>query len=145
MTGKRRRRCKYYVNTNFIVDLMRSNAAAVGFAKRRRGVMCSSSLVVAEFREIGRSSAARRAMAEHGVRLVKLRRPTLRRLAKRVILEHPGLSVNSFLDYLHVYAARLMGVEYFVTSDRAACNRAIRAGLCCINYRSGEERCPSSR
>ena len=140
-----RARCRYYVNTNFIVDLMMGKRAAVSFARRHRGALCTSSLALVELREVGAAGAAKRALREHGVRVVKLSASTLKRLAKRVLREHPTItSYNTFLDYMHVYIARLLRADYFVTSDRAACNRAIRAGLCCIDPRGGGERCPES-
>ena len=119
----RKRRCRYYVNTNFVVNLMKGRREAVSFARRYRGALCTSSLALTEFREVGAAGAARRALQEHGVRVVKLGASTLKRLAKRILREHPTIaSYNTFLDYMHVYIAQLLRAEYFVTSDRAACN-----------------------
>ncbi|MEB3778774.1 MAG: hypothetical protein GSR85_00870 [Desulfurococcales archaeon] len=42
----------------------------------------------------------------------------------------------------HILAAKRLGARFFVTSDTASCNRAIKLGIKCINHRTGEEYAP---
>ena len=137
------RECRYYVNTNFFVDLEEGRRGALEFLRRRRGV-CTSRILVREYAAVGRQAVARRLAAMHGISIRKV--PVLRLLkaARRVLAEwgvrEPG--ENTLVDVAHILAALRLGARFFVTSDRAACNRAIRLGIKCINHRTGEEYAP---
>ena len=61
--------CRYYVNTNFFVDLEEGRPGAVGFARRRRG-LCTSTLLVWEYREEGLGWLARRLAREYRIGIV---------------------------------------------------------------------------
>ena len=140
---KRRRRCRYYVNTNFFVDLGEKRREAVGFAKRNRGFICTSTVLVFEYRQHGKGYVARDVARRYGIRIYKV--PVLALLSEARELAGPGASSNTIFDYAHILAAIQLGIDYFVTSDKAACNKAISLGLCCINHRTGETRCPIQR
>ena len=132
--------CRYYVNTNFFVDLEEGRREAVEFARRRRG-LCTSTLLVWEYREEGLGWVARRLAREHGVRIVWV--PVLR--VARLVRERvaPNAGWNTRLDYAHILVAlNTPGVQALVTSDNDTCRRAIRLGLYCINHRTGEEHAP---
>ena len=132
-------RCRYYVNTNFFVDLEEGRREATSLARRRAG-LCTSNLVVWEYREAGLGWLARRLAREYGIAVVWA--PILRaaRLAERLA---PRAGWNTKLDYAHIIIAlSTPGVDTFVTSDAGACRRALRLGLYCLNHRTGEERAP---
>jgi len=74
-------------------------------------------------------------------KLGKRRRWVAARVAE-ALAASPHVGPNTLLDLVHIYAAKAIGARYFVTADRAACRRAIKAGLCCMEYREGRERCP---
>ena len=42
----RKRKCRYYVNSNFVVDLMRGRREAVGLARRLKGRLCTSRVLL---------------------------------------------------------------------------------------------------
>ncbi len=138
------KRRRYYVNTNFVVDLWKGRSEATAFALSHRGELYTSKLLIREFSSIGAGWAARRICAEYDIQIVRLSKiwSNVKKAAFRAILESGAISPNTVLDYLHVYTAVYTGAEYFVTADAAACNRALRAGLCCINHRRGTELCP---
>ncbi len=134
-------RCRYYVNTNFFVDLEEGKPEAVGFARRRRG-LCTSTILVWEYREEGLGWLARRLAGQHGIVIVRVNPRRAFELAFRR-LAPPGSTLNTILDYAHILAAvSTPCVKTFVTGDRASCNRALRLGLYCINHRTGEEHAP---
>ena len=132
--------CRYYVNTNFFVDLEEGRPGAVGFARRRRG-LCTSTLLVWEYREEGLGWLARRLAREYRIGIVWV--PVLRvaRLVRERIAPRAGW--NTRLDYAHILVAlSTPGIRTFVTSDRDTCRRALRHGLYCLNHRTGEEYAP---
>ncbi len=132
------------MNTNFVVDLLEARREALVFAEKLRGAMCTSTVLIHEFKGTGRLSDVKHTLERYGVAVYKLRKKKAW-IAARVaeaISSAPRIGPNTLLDWIHVYAARALGAKYFVTADRAACRRAIRAGLCCVNYREGREECP---
>ena len=133
-TKKRRRRCKYYVNTNFFVDLEEGRKEAIEFAKKHRGNLCTSTLLVAEYRAVGRGFVAKRLAKTYGIRVYKVKRSKYVREARSLL--GVDASPNTVIDAAHVLIARRLGTV-FVTSDKRACKRAIRLGVDCINYREG--------
>jgi len=138
---KRRRRCRYYVNTNFFVDLEEGRLEAVQFAERYRGYICTSSVLVYEYRQYGIGYVARRLARRYGIRVYKVR--VLALLDEASSIAGPNASANTVFDYAHILAARKLGAKTFVTSDKASCRRAIRLGLCCLDHREGREECPT--
>ncbi|MCE4603304.1 MAG: hypothetical protein F7B18_08995 [Desulfurococcales archaeon] len=137
-----RRKCRYYVNINFFVDLEGEKPEAVAFA-RRRG-LCTSSVLLHEYRIAGKPPRALRLARAYGIRIYKVPVLRLRRRARALLLEW-GVkepSDNTVYDVAHILAAKILGASYFVTADDAACRRAIRLGVSCINHRTGEEYAP---
>ncbi len=135
-------RCRYYVNTNFFVDLEEDRPEAIAFARRRSG-LCTSTILLWEYREEGLGWLARRLARQHEIRIIWV--PVLRiaRLVKERVAPRAGW--NTRLDYAHILVAlNTPGVQMFVTSDQDTCRRALRLGLYCMNHRTGEERAPSS-
>ncbi len=133
-------RCRYYVNTNFFVDLEEGVPGALGFARARRG-LCTSSIILWEYREVGQAWLARRLAADHGIAIVRV--PIIRAARAAREVAPRGSSWNTILDYAHILAAlSTPRIDTFVTSDAQSCNRALRMGLYCINHRTGEERAP---
>jgi len=136
--------CRYYVNTNFFIDLEEGRSEALDFLKRRQGV-CTSRILIREYAAVGRQAAARRLARVHGIRVYRVPVLRLLRMARMVLAEW-GVdrpSENTVVDVAHILAAKRLGARFFVTSDRTSCNRAIRLGLTCINHRTGEEHAPS--
>jgi len=138
---KRRKRCRYYVNTNFFVDLDEGKREAIELAKRNRGALCTSTVLVYEYRQYGIGYVAKRLARRYGIRVYKLAVLTL--LEEASSIAGPSASANTVFDYAHILAAKRIGAKTFVTSDKASCRRAIRLGLCCLNHRSGETLCPT--
>ena len=137
------RRCRYYVNTSFVIDLMEGHRAAVAFARRAKGELCSSKLLLVEFKGTGRVAAVKETLREYRVTVLRV---SPRRMLDEALetLTRMGLrepSDNTIFDTAHILTARLYSLT-FVTADDAACNRAIRLGVECINYRTGEHRAP---
>ena len=141
---RRRKRCRYYVNTNFVVDLLEKRREAIVFAVRHRGTICSSRVLLHEFKGTGKLVDAKRILGSYGITVYKLgkRRAWVAARVEEAIAVLPRVGPNTLLDWIHIFAARALGAKYFVTADRAVCKRAIRAGLCCINYREGGEEYP---
>ncbi|AEM38400.1 hypothetical protein Pyrfu_0529 [Pyrolobus fumarii 1A] len=137
--SRRRGRCKYYVNTNFFVDLSEERSEAVSFARRNRGVICTSTVLVFEYRQYEKGFVARSIARRYDIRIYRV--PVLALLSEARDLAGPHASINTIFDYAHILAAKMIGAEYMVTSDKGACNKAIELGLCCINHGSGGERC----
>lgn len=146
MAGRRRRggRCRYYVNTNFFIDLEEGRRETIEFARRYQGRLCTSRILVREYAAVNRQGIARRLAELYGVAIYKVPVSSLLERARRVLrswgVERP--SDSSVADVAHMLAARMLGASYFVTGDRRACRRAIRLGLSCINHRSGEYYAP---
>ncbi len=135
-----RRRCRYYVNTNFFVDLELERPEALLFAKRRRNI-CTSQVLVHEYRAVGKPSKALSLARSYGIRIYKVPVLRLRRKARALLMEW-GItrpSENTIYDVAHILAAKLLGASYFVTADDSACRKAIRLGIPCVNHRTGEE------
>lgn len=135
-----KRKCRYYVNTNFFVDLEEGRAEAVGFARRRRG-LCTSYVLLHEYRAAGRASIALRLARTYNIRVYKVPVLRLRKRARALLLEW-GVeepSENTVYDLAHILAAMMIGALYVVSADEATCRRAIGLGLHCINHRTGEE------
>lgn len=97
-----------------------------------------------EFKTSGRLAEAKRACRVYDIAVYKLgkKKSWIAARLEEVLARAPRISPNTLLDWVHIYAAKALGATHFVTADRAACRRAIRAGLCCINYREGWEWCP---
>ena len=140
----RRSRRPYYVNTNFVVDLKDGVREAIVFAQQHRGLLYTSKLTIKEFARKRLAWLAKRVCAQYDIAIVKPRkaRVRIRREAALAFAKAGGSSPNTFIDYLHVYTALYTGARYFVTADDATCNRALRAGLCCVNHRTGVLQCP---
>ena len=49
---------------------------------------------------------------------------------------------TTLVDASYILATLRLGAMFLATGDRAACNRAIRLGIKCINHRTGEEHAP---
>ena len=140
-TKKRRRRCKYYVNTNFFVDLEEGRKEAIEFAKKHRGNLCTSTLLIYEYRQYGLGYVARRLARRYEIHVYKV--AILSMLERANSLAGSRASSNTVFDYSHILAAKRIGAKAFVTADKRSCRRAIRLGFCCLNYRSGETLCPT--
>ena len=140
----RRSRRLYYVNTNFVVDLKDGVREAIVFARRHRGLLYTSKLAVKEFAAAGLGWLAKRVCTEHDILIVKPVKVwgNVRKSAYQAVARVGASSANTIADYLHIYTALYTGARYFVTADDAACNRALRAGLCCVNHRTGVVLCP---
>ena len=137
------RRCRYYLNTSFFADLEAGRPEALAFARRRRG-LCTSSVLLYEYRAAGRASVAKALARTYGVRVYKV---PVRRLRERAILLLAEWGVtkpsdNTILDVAHILAAKAVGATYMVSADASTCKRAIRLGLYCINHRTGAEHAP---
>ncbi|BES82752.1 hypothetical protein [Pyrodictium abyssi] len=146
MAGRRpRRRCRYYVNTNFFVDLEDSRREAIEFALRHRGMLCTSKLLIREYAAVNKQATARLLARSYGIRVYSVGVLRLLKRAKSLLQKWgvAALSDNTVVDVAHILAAKELGARYFVTSDSQACKKAIRLGLYCINHRTGEEYAPS--
>jgi len=134
-------RCRYYVNTNFFVDLEEDVNSAVTFARRHRG-LCTSSILIWEYREVGQGRLARRIARLYRIVVVRV---NVRRAFELALenLARPGSSYNTVLDYAHILVAlNTPGVNTFVTGDEDSCRRALSLGLYCLNHRTGDEYAP---
>ncbi len=131
-----RYRCRYYVNTNFVVDLGRGGYHAMIFARRYRGLLCTSSILVYEFRRAGRGSWCRDLLRRHSISIIRV--PVLKYYRRALeVLRDLGVkrpSENTVFDTAHILVCLDHGLV-FVTSDKRSCNRAIRLGVECIMYR----------
>ncbi|MEB3778773.1 MAG: hypothetical protein GSR85_00865 [Desulfurococcales archaeon] len=78
--------CRYYVNTNFFIDLEEERSEALEFLKRRRGVY-TSRILIREYAVVGKQAMARRLAMTHGIRVYRV--PVLRLLkaARRMLAE----------------------------------------------------------
>lgn len=133
-------RCRYYVNTNFFVDLEEGRPEALEFARRRRG-LCTSTILIWEYREVDQGWLARMLARRHGIGIIWVPVLQVMEIVKETLAPHAGR--NTRLDYAHILVAlNTPGIRTFVTSDRDSCNRALRLGLYCINHRTGEEYAP---
>ncbi len=140
----RRSRRSYYVNTNFVVDLKDGVREAIVFAQQHRGLLYTSKLTIREFAQKRLAWLAKRICTQYDIAIVKPRKvwSKVRKSAYQAVARVRASSPNTIADYLHVYTALYTGARYFVTADDAACNRALRAGLCCVNHRTGVVLCP---
>ena len=121
----RRRRCKYYVNSNFVIGLAEGRMESLEFARRNRG-LCTSSLVFLEARLKGRDPRPLRELCgRHGITVLN---PTakefmlLRARARRYV-DARGLSARYMPDFMHILLAK-DSHAVFVTADKSACKRA---------------------
>ncbi len=123
----RRYKCRYYVNTNFVIDLGKGDYSAIGFARRFHGFLCTSSILVYEFRRVGRGSWCRNLLRRYGIHVIRV--PVLRYYRRAIeVLRDMGVrrpSENTVFDTAHILVCRDHGLA-FVTSDKRSCNRAIR-------------------
>jgi len=138
--GKRgrgeRKRCRFYVNTNFFVDLEKGEPKAVAFARKHRGELCTSTLLVMEYRAVGKGYVAKRIAREFGIAIVKASRGIVSR-ALRVCREVLGIarpSPNTVIDVAHILMAKRLGAT-FVTADESSVSRARKLGVEALNYR----------
>ncbi len=146
----RTRRCRYLVNTNFVIDLAEGDDRARDFAARNRGLLCASRLIFYELearvddpeerRALRRE--LRRALENYGVTLLPLTRSRLRSLFLRALealsslgVDPSTVSLNTIHDTIYALIAKEVGAD-LVTGDLAACRRAIRLGVCCIYTRA---------
>ncbi len=145
------RGCKYWVNTNLVVDVLAGDAYAEARLRGWRGRVCMSELVIVEFRRAGAATRARNFAKRYGVAVAPVSAWLYERLllgAFSVLLSEgvdpEEASENTILDTMHLLHARLCGAETFVTGDWSAANRALRLGLCSIYTRTRPwlERCP---
>jgi len=144
------KRPRYYVNANFTIDYADGVPEAVRFARGRQGCFATSNLLLVELRASRRPRVLLDALQELGVRVYRV--PVLRLLREAVaVLRSMGVArpgLNTVFDTAHILATRRLsryGVKYFVTSDRAAYQRALRLKVCAVNYRTGEEDCPREK
>lgn len=144
------RRCRYLVNTNFVVDLARGDKRAQEFAVRNKGLLCASRLVFYELearvedpreRQVLRREL-RRTIEDYGIRLLPLTRDRFRVLFLRALdalrslgVDPSSVSINTVHDTIYALLAKEIGAD-FVTGDLAACRRAIRLGVCCVYTRA---------
>ncbi len=147
------RGCKYWVNTNLVVDVLGDDAYAEAMLRAWRGRVCMSELVVIELREVGAATKARNFAKKYGVAVAPVSAWLYERLllsAFNVLLSEgvdpEEVSENTVLDTMHLLHAKLCGAETFVTGDWSVANRALRLGLCSIYTRTRPwlERCPWS-
>ena len=130
----RDRRCRYYVNSNFVIGLVEGRIESLEFARRHRG-LCTSEIVMLEARLKGRETEPlETACREHNIRVLKLKRKTLSVLMHRAwrMVEKHGLSKRHIYDFIHMLIAKQLNAVY-VTADRRSCNWAREMlGLECI-------------
>ena len=139
------KRCKFYLDTSFFVDLEKERLEALRFVREHGGELCSSVLLVYEYRAAHRGSVARRLAAEYGIRIIWVR-PSILKQAENILRELgvKNPSMNTIHDTAHILAAKSIGA-IFVTSDKRACKRAVKLGVPCINHRTREEHWPEER
>ena len=133
MAEKRRRKCRYYVNSNFIIGLVEGRVESLEFARRHRD-LCTSSLVFLEARLKGRDPRPlQEHCKKHGITVVRPTAKTvaLLRSAARKQVKQLGLSSRHIPDFMHVLFAKTLHA-LFVTADRTTCRRARDLGIECI-------------
>ncbi len=167
MSSGRRCRSSYcYVNSNFLIMLIRGESRAVEFARANRGCLFTSRPHIEEelvFSELDRERLEN-ATAENSIVLRGMSRAHRARgeaLTWRMVsaLRRAGERLNEGdeRDLWHLAAAVALGARYFVSSDRKLCswintvhrNRLDRLARqyfnrplpYCINWEEGE--CPS--
>ena len=140
----KKRRCRYYVNTNFFIDLEKGVPEAEAFATRHRGEVCTSTVLLREFRNVRRGYVARNLARRYGIGIVKVRSPS--RLAKRALQEavSRGLSPSKLYDLMHIYVAKRLRAA-LVTADDWCCREAVKRGVACYNHREGKWYAPRGR
>jgi len=147
------RRCRYLVNTNFVVDLARGDKRAQEFAVRNKGLLCASRLVFYELearvedpreRQVLRREL-RRTIEDYEIKLLSLTRDRFKALFLRALdalkslgVDPSSVSINTVHDTIYALLAKEIGADLVTGTWRlvgellgweyAVCTRGLRIG-----------------
>ena len=132
------RRCKFLVNANFLIDLARNDSRALQIMGRFKGRVCTTDVVLSEFKG-GRRAEVKKVFEGLGGVVVNVPCKDVFLIYKNALFVADIFGItspNSFYDLVHIITAGLYGLE-FVTGDRRACKRASRLSVSCLYYKEG--------